>query len=73
MMKLGAASRHFVALSAGRMIEWMGAGLSGLDIMVHSVRQDVCFPPRSVQPSFCIGYATQKLLIRFWFMVRGWF
>src|SRR5260221_8700013 len=28
-----AASRHFVALSAARMEEWMGAGLSGLDIM----------------------------------------
>ena len=29
-----AASRHFVALSAARMKEWMGADLSGLDIMV---------------------------------------
>ena len=32
-----AASRHFVALSAGRMKEWMGADLSGLDIMVVQI------------------------------------
>src|SRR5450631_4088324 len=32
-----AASRHFVALSAARMKEWMGADLSGLDIMVVQI------------------------------------
>ena len=32
-----AASRHFVALSAARMREWMGADLSGLDIMVVQI------------------------------------
>ena len=32
-----AASRHFVALSAARMQEWMGADLSGLDIMVVQI------------------------------------
>ena len=32
-----AASRHFVALSAARMKEWMGADLSGLDIMVLQI------------------------------------
>jgi putative transposase len=31
------ASRHFVALSAERMKEWMGADLSGLDIMVVQI------------------------------------
>ena len=32
-----AASRHFVALSAARMKDWMGADLSGLDIMVVQI------------------------------------
>jgi putative transposase len=32
-----AASRHFVALSAARMKEWMGADLSSLDIMVVQI------------------------------------
>src|SRR4249919_3266942 len=32
-----AASRHFVALSAARMKEWMGADLSALDIMVVQI------------------------------------
>jgi hypothetical protein len=32
-----AASRHFVALSAARMKEWMGADLSRLDIMVVQI------------------------------------
>src|SRR5271168_5213232 len=32
-----AASRHFVALSAARMKEWMAADLSGLDIMVVQI------------------------------------
>jgi hypothetical protein len=32
-----AASRHFVALSAARMKEWLGADLSGLDIMVVQI------------------------------------
>src|SRR3984893_12788612 len=32
-----AASRHFVALSAARLREWMGADLSGLDIMVVQI------------------------------------
>ena len=32
-----AASRHFVALSAARMKAWMGADLSGLDIMVVQI------------------------------------
>src|SRR5260370_876275 len=32
-----AASRHFVALSAARMKEWVGADLSGLDIMVVQI------------------------------------
>src|SRR5476651_1805239 len=32
-----AASRHFVALSAARMKQWMGADLSGLDIMVVQI------------------------------------
>src|SRR6202521_3812044 len=32
-----AASRHFVALSAARMKEWMGEDLSGLDIMVVQI------------------------------------
>ena len=32
-----AASRHFVALSAERMKEWMGADLSKLDIMVVQI------------------------------------
>jgi putative transposase len=32
-----AASRHFVALSAERMKEWMGADLSGLDILVVQI------------------------------------
>ena len=32
-----ATSRHFVALSAARMKEWMGADLSGLDIMVVQI------------------------------------
>src|SRR6201997_3291733 len=32
-----AASRHFVALSAARMREWMGADLSALDIMVVQI------------------------------------
>ena len=32
-----AASRHFVALSAARMKEWMSADLSGLDIMVVQI------------------------------------
>src|SRR6202171_4620604 len=32
-----AASRHFVALSTARMKEWMGADLSGLDIMVVQI------------------------------------
>jgi hypothetical protein len=31
------ASRHFVALSAARMKEWMGADLSALDIMVVQI------------------------------------
>jgi transposase len=32
-----AASRHFVALSAARMKEWVGADLSALDIMVVQI------------------------------------
>jgi putative transposase len=32
-----AASRHFVALSAARMKDWIGADLSGLDIMVVQI------------------------------------
>ena len=32
-----AASRHFVALSAARMKQWMGADLSALDIMVVQI------------------------------------
>jgi putative transposase len=32
-----AASRHFVALSAARMKDWMGADLSALDIMVVQI------------------------------------
>src|SRR6266480_496429 len=32
-----AASRHFVALSAARMKEWMGADLAALDIMVVQI------------------------------------
>jgi putative transposase len=32
-----ATSRHFVALSAARMKEWMGADLSALDIMVVQI------------------------------------
>jgi transposase-like protein len=32
-----AASRHFVALSAARLKEWMGADLSALDIMVVQI------------------------------------
>jgi hypothetical protein len=32
-----AASRHFVALSAARMKEWMGADLPALDIMVVQI------------------------------------
>jgi hypothetical protein len=32
-----AASRHFVALSSARMKDWMGADLSGLDIMVVQI------------------------------------
>jgi transposase-like protein len=32
-----AASRHFVALSAARMKQWIGADLSGLDIMVIQI------------------------------------
>src|ERR1700732_635726 len=32
-----AASRHLVALSAGRLKEWMGADLSALDIMVVQI------------------------------------
>ena len=32
-----AASRHFVALSAARMKEWMAPDLSGLDIMVVQI------------------------------------
>jgi putative transposase len=32
-----AASRHFVALSAARMKEWMGADLSALDIMAVQI------------------------------------
>ena len=32
-----AASRHFVALSAERMKEWMGSDLSGLDILVVQI------------------------------------
>jgi hypothetical protein len=32
-----AASRHFVALSAVRMKEWMGADLSVLDILVVQI------------------------------------
>src|SRR5690242_20043949 len=32
-----AASRHFVALSAARMKEWMGADLSTLDIMMVQI------------------------------------
>ena len=39
-----AASRHFVALSAARMKEWMGADLSGLDIMVVQI-DGIHIPP----------------------------
>jgi hypothetical protein len=35
--KSAAASRHFVALSAARMKQWMGADLSALDIMVVQI------------------------------------
>src|ERR1700676_1784734 len=37
-----AASRHFVALSAARMQEWMGADLSGLDIMGVQIDASTC-------------------------------
>ena len=36
-MSKSAASRHFVALSAARMKEWMAADLSGLDLLVVQI------------------------------------
>ena len=48
-----AASRHFVALSAARMKEWIASDLSGLDIMVvqidgiHIDRRYLCWWRRS--------------------------